>query len=223
MVPPPPSRCVCTHAVSIFLISLSQRHRSFSATHRLCVLSKLNRLIYADTPADIVCTHSRCGAHTDLLPCLLSAKVSWLFLLYVRHLFSVFYQCAGMWSTFTTVERKTHCWKGIPVTILKGSAWTNTRDIRCLTYRGIILTGCYVPWGAWLEGNPAISIIFMFCFMIFVKFWSTHSHTQIYKQTMNKTKKHMYNDKFILNTNKFDLCFWYFIVYVFYYSNVFWI
>jgi len=37
------------------------------------------------------------------------------------------------------------------------------------------------PRSAWLEGTPAISIIFMFCYKIVVL--SRHSHTQTYKQT----------------------------------------
>jgi len=31
-------------------------------------------------------------------------------------------------------ERKTHCWKNIPVTILSGSAWMDTWDLWCLAY-----------------------------------------------------------------------------------------
>jgi len=38
------------------------------------------------------------------------------------------------------------------------------------------------------NGTPAIQVVLFLCFVLWLLFWSIHSHTQIYKQTKNRTK-----------------------------------
>jgi len=70
-----------------------------------------------------------------------------------RSLFSIFLQCAGLWSAAKMVvwwlSPKVHCPKIISVTILMNNAWEDTRLIWCLSYisgGAPLIPGHYVSW-----------------------------------------------------------------------------
>jgi len=62
------------------------------------------------------------------------------------------------------------------------------------------------PGSVWLEDTPAISVIIYLFFEVFwLLFESRHSHTRMYKQTMNGTKTPIHNTRWTMNCNRFNI------------------
>ena len=91
------------------------------------------------------------------------------------------------------------------------------------------------PRNAWLEGTPAISIIIIYIYIyiylyiyihivvLWLLFENRHSHTQIYKQTINRTK-HTYTRPdwlWIVIGSRFDFKFVLFLFFFHIFHSVF--
>jgi len=103
-------------------------------------------LIYWVSPAARHCLHvpPRYVAPTCLLPCVMSVHVVLIDISVCELSRSQSFKCAVLLFAYTA-ERKARCLNGIPVTILTGAAWTDTRDLWCRAYPS---EGAPFQWGA---------------------------------------------------------------------------